>query len=72
VDSAQDFLRRQHQQGQDGTAAGRQSGIVPGNNNLGYDCGRFDILALDGALIAPADNPEGFKNQVALVGLAPG
>jgi hypothetical protein len=71
VDVAGDFLRRQHQQGQTGTPAGRQSGIVLVKNTSGADRNRFDILGVDGVVIAPADNLDGFKNQVALVGVTP-
>jgi hypothetical protein len=71
VDGAQDFLRRQHQQAQDGTPAARQSGIVLVKNSSGSDRSRFDILGVDGTVISPADNPDGFKNQVTLIGVTP-
>ncbi len=72
VDTANDFLRRQHLQGQAGTPEPRQSGIVLVKNNSGADRARFDVLGVDSPVISPADNLDAFVNQVALAGVTPG
>ena len=47
------------------------SGIVLVKNSSGADRDRFDILGIDGPIIAPTDNPDEFKNRVTIDGITP-
>jgi len=71
VDSARDFLARQHQQAQTGTPAAQHSGVVLVKNASGYDQDRFAVLGIDSPIITPTDNEDEFKNRVALAGVTP-
>ncbi len=69
VDAARDHRQRQRGQEQQAFPAFRQSGIVLVKNETGADRGRLDAVGLDGVLIAPAEDADRFKSQVALPAL---
>ncbi|MCG3181833.1 MAG: hypothetical protein BIFFINMI_04268 [Phycisphaerae bacterium] len=71
VDAAEDLRRRQHDQSAGVQPVGSQTVIVPIKNNSGGDLGRFAVLGIDGPIFTPADSEDGFKNRIALVGVAP-
>ncbi|MCG3177995.1 MAG: hypothetical protein BIFFINMI_00318 [Phycisphaerae bacterium] len=71
VDAAEDLRRRQHDQFTSMQPVGSQTVIVPIKNNSGGDLGRFAVLGIDSPVFTPADNEDGFKNRIALVGVTP-
>ncbi len=64
-----------YRQGGQGFAAGpgrdRAGGPVLVRNDSGEDCAQFDVLGIDGVVIAPADNESEFRQRVALAGIIP-
>jgi hypothetical protein len=71
IDSARDFLARQHQQAQAGTPSGRHNCIVLVRNDSGADRERFDVLGISGPVFDPASDEEAFKNYPAMTGVTP-
>jgi hypothetical protein len=71
IDSARDFLARQHQQAQAGTPSGRHNCIVLVRNDSGSDRERFDVLGISGPVFDPASDAEAFKNYPAMTGVTP-
>jgi hypothetical protein len=71
IDSARDFLARQHQQAQAGTPSGRHNCIVLVRNDSGADRERFDVLGISGPVFDPASDVEAFKNYPAITGVTP-
>ena len=50
---------------------GADGGAVLVKNSSGSDCAQFEVLGIDGVVIAPADNEAEFRQRVALVGVTP-
>ncbi len=50
----------------------RQGDIVRVKNQTGSDLGIRSVLGLDGPIIAPADDPDGFLQAVTFRGVVPG
>jgi hypothetical protein len=71
VDAANDFLARRHDRFQGSRPAARHSGIVLVRNDSGADRARFDLLGIEGPVIAPAYNLEALVNWRALTGITP-
>lgn len=71
IDAARDQQARQRSSEQSAQAAARSSGLVLVKNASGADRGRFDVLGVDGPVFGPADNPDGFRNKLALRGVTP-
>jgi len=71
IDSARDFLARQHQQAQAGTPSGRHNCIVLVRNDSGSDRERFDVLGISGPVFDPASDDEAFKNYPVMTGVTP-
>lgn len=71
IDSARDFLSRQHQQAQAGTPSGKHNCIVLVRNDSGADRERFDVLGISGPVFDPGSDAEAFKNYPAMTGVTP-
>jgi len=71
IDAAQRFQEQQHNTEQDPYWEQRHTGIVLVRNDSGADRQRFDILGIGGPVIRRVDNPDSFKNQIAIKGVTP-
>ena len=70
IDAANDFLARRHNIAVPRPAE-NDSELVLVQNASGSDVDRFGVLGISDIVISPTDNPTGFGNQVALVGVTP-
>ena len=72
IDAARDHRQRQHDQpGATPGPAADSAAVVLLRNDSGDDRGRFDVLGIDGPVIAPGNNLNAFQDRVALRGVVP-
>ncbi|MFO8015087.1 MAG: hypothetical protein R6X20_17505, partial [Phycisphaerae bacterium] len=71
LDAARAHRDRQEDVGREAQAAGHESGVVFVKNTTETDLARFDVLGIDGVLIAPADNEAEFLGRTAVTGVEP-
>ena len=70
IDTAEDFFKRRHSTGVPRAGESDDEPVLV-QNSSGSDVDRFGVLGISNVVISPTDNPTGFGNQVAMVGVTP-
>jgi hypothetical protein len=71
IDAARDFQHRSANIGREAESVRRQADIVLVRNDTGSARQQFDLLGIDGPLVAPGGNEHEFRSRVAIKGVTP-